>query len=281
MTDISFIGTGNLTAALVRGLVGRGFEPSTLAVTDLDANKAQALAREHPGLVVHASNREAAMHCKTLILCVKPDAVRGVCEDLVPALESPKSKWPLLVSVAAGVTLKMLARWTGKTEALVRVMPNTPIAVGRGMSVLCADANVTQAQRDPVEAIFAAVGRTAWIEDETLMDTVTALSGSGPAYFFRVIEALERGAIALGLDAATARKLATQTALGAATLARPDNATPDPRTLREAVTSPGGTTERALAALEQADVDAMFKTALEVAAERSREISRELDPERD
>ncbi len=269
MTSISFIGAGNLAGSLIRGLTEHGFDAATLAVSDCDTARAEALARQYPGVTVHASN-QAAADCEILIACVKPDDMRGVCEEIAPALQTHPA---VFVSVAAGVTLALLARWTRQSQ-LVRCMPNTPVAAGFGMSVLYATADVSQAQRGEVESIFTAVGDAAWVENEALMDAVTALSGSGPAYFFRVIEALAKGAVALGVDAAAAQKLAVQTALGAATLARRDDA--DPKTLREMVTSKGGTTECAVASLEQSGIDAMFERALDAAAQRSAEISREL-----
>ncbi len=272
MTSISFIGAGNLAGSLIRGLTEHGVDASALAITDCDTVKAEMLARKCPGVTVRASNREAAADCGILIACVKPGDVRGVCKEVGPLL---RARSAVLVSVAAGVTTAMLTDWTHRPPPLVRCMPNTPVAVGCGMSVLYASADVSRAQRDAVERIFAAVGDAAWLEDEAMMDAVTALSGSGPAYFFRVIEALAQGAGALGMDAATAQKLTVQTALGAATLARCGNA--DPATLRQAVTSKGGTTEQALASLEHSGIDAMFAQALAAAARRSAEISRELE----
>ena len=271
MADIAFIGTGNLAGSLIRGLTGSGFATTTLALADRDPAKSQALAQKHPGVEVCSSNREAATGSGTLVVCVKPGDVRGVCEEISPVLRTHST---VLISVAAGITTAMLADWTHPRQPLVRSMPNTPVAVGCGMSALYASSNISRAQRGDAERIFAAVGDVVWIEDEKMMDAVTALSGSGPAYFFRVIEALVKGAAALGMDAATATRLATQTAFGAANLVLNGNA--DLRTLREVVTSKGGTTEQALASLEQSGIDPMFEHALAAAARRSSEISRDL-----
>lgn len=271
MANISFIGAGNLAASLVQGLVERGFDASALALADADAAKAESLAAKHPGVAVRASNHEAAADCEVLVACVKPGDVRGVCEEVGEVL---RARSGLLVSVAAGVSCAMLSKWTRNPPPLVRCMPNTPVAVGLGMSVLYAGAGVSRAHRELAESIFAAVGDTAWIEDETLMDPVTAVSGSGPAYFFRVMEALVRGAVALGIDPPAARKLVVQTALGAAALAHRED---DLAALREKVTSKGGTTECAVEVLEQSDIDGTFERALTSAARRSREISRRLD----
>ena len=272
MTKVSFIGAGKLSSSLIGGLTTHGFAPSTLAVADCDPAQTAALAAKHPELTIHTSNQAAAAHCETLIACVKPHDMRKVCADVGSALQGRRA---VFVSVAAGVTLAMLAKWMRQAPPLVRCMPNTPVAVGCGMIVLCANTSVSQTQRDAIERIFTCVGDVAWIENEALMDIVTALSGSGPAYFFRVIESLTQAAVTLGMDAATAKRLAVQTALGAATLAQHSNA--DVATLRAAVTSKGGTTERALASFEQSGIDAMFERALSAAAARSREISNQLN----
>ena len=275
MAKIAFIGAGNLAGSLIRGLAAQGIDTRTLAISDCDPARTAALAKEFPHLIVHNSNREAVTERAILIACVKPDVAREVCRELGALL---RPRHCVLVSVAAGITLEMLRRWTsdGVTPpGLIRCMPNTPVAVGKGMSVLCANNEVSVIERCRVEDIFSAVGATLWTEDETTMDAVTALSGSGPAYFFRVIEAMIKAAAALGMDAATAQQLACQTALGAAHLL--SDGTADPKTLRQAVTSKGGTTECAIAALEQANIDALFKQALAAAARRSRELSRDLD----
>ena len=271
MANISFIGAGNLAVSLVQGLIERGFDASALAVTDSDATKAESLASRYPGVAIHASNQEAAAGCEVLVACVKPGDMHGVCKEVGSVLQARSG---VLVSVAAGVGCATLAKWTCNPPPLVRCMPNTPVAVGLGMSVLYAGADVSRAHRELAESIFSAVGDVAWVEDETLMDAVTALSGSGPAYFFRVMEALAQGAVALGIDAASARKFVVQTALGASTLAHRAG---DLKALRERVTSKGGTTERAIESLEQSGIDEMFERALVSAARRSREISRRLD----
>ena len=276
MATISFIGAGNLGGSLVRGLVKSGFDAAELVVSDRCAEKTESLAKACPGVVIRASNRQAATDCRVLVLCVEPGDVRGVCEEIGEEIGNGPTPAPstVLISVAAGVTLAMLSAWTRGLLSLVRCMPNTPVVVGYGMSALHAGADVSEAQRRLVEQIFDTVGRTVWIEDEVLMDVVTALSGSGPAYFFRVMEALEGVAMKLGLDAATTRELVVQTALGAAQFARRSEL--DIGALREMVTSRGGTTECALASLEKQDIDAVFERAVRAAVRRSREISRGL-----
>ncbi len=272
MATISFIGAGNLGGSLARGLVKSGFDATELAVSDRRTEKTRSLAKACPGISIYASNRQAMIDCRVLVLCVEPVDMRGVCEEISGELTSTPSA--VVVSVAAGVTLAMLSAWTRGLFPLVRCMPNTPAVVGYGMSALHAGTGVPEIQRRLVERIFNAVGKTVWIEDEALMDVVTALSGSGPAYFFRVMEALERAAVKFGLDAATAQELVAQTALGAAQFARRSEL--DIGALREMVTSRGGTTERALAALEKQDIDAVFERVVQAAVQRSREISNSL-----
>ena len=272
MANISFIGAGNLAGSLIRGLIKHGFDISTLSVADLETSKTNEIKKSYPGIRICTSNQEAVENGEVLIACVKPNDLRGVCEEISQTLQSHPT---VLVSVAAGVTLAMLTKWTCKALPLIRCMPNTPVSVGYGMSVLYAGADVSQQQHNLVDEIFTAVGATTWIENETLMDAITAISGSGPAYFFRVIEALERSAINLGIDAETAQKLITQTALGAATLVHQSKL--DVKKLRAMVTSKGGTTERAITSLEQSDIDTIFEQAVTAATDCSREISNELD----
>ena len=272
MATISFIGAGNLGGSLVRGLIKSGFDATEIAVSDRYAGKAEALAKACPGIAICASNHQVAADCQALVFCVKPDDTRGVCKEISDSLASATST--VLVSVSAGVTLAMLSAWTRGLLPLVRCMPNTPAVVGYGMSVLYAGTGISETRRRLVERIFNAVGKAVWVGDEALMDAATALSGSGPAYFFRVMEALERVAMKLGFDAATAKELVAQTALGAAQFARRSEL--DVSALREMVTSKGGTTERAIASLERQDIDRVFEQAIRAAAERSREISRSL-----
>jgi pyrroline-5-carboxylate reductase len=182
---------------------------------------------------------------------------------------------PLLISVAAGITAGSIERWAGGRPALVRVMPNTPALVGAGISALYGNRNVSEEQRELAEAIMRAVGKTVWIEDEGLMDTVTAVSGSGPAYFFYVMQAIKDAAVAEGLDADTARLLALETALGAARLAV--ESVEDPGTLQKRVTSPGGTTEAAINVLDTSGVSEAFAKAISAARVRGGELAALLD----
>jgi len=181
----------------------------------------------------------------------------------------------LLVSIAAGITAPSIERWAGGQPALVRVMPNTPALVGAGISALYANENVDEDQRKLAETIMSAVGKTVWIEDESLMDTVTAVSGSGPAYFFYVMQGINDAAVNNGLDAETARLLTLETALGAARLAL--ESTEEPGTLQKRVTSPGGTTEAAINVLDSSGVSDAFQNAVSAACARGGELAKLLD----
>jgi pyrroline-5-carboxylate reductase len=196
-------------------------------------------------------------------------------EVVVPLGDLVAQHQPLLVSVAAGVTAPSIERWVGGHPALVRVMPNTPALVGAGMSALYANANVGDDQRKLAETIMSAVGKTVWVEDESLMNTVTAVSGSGPAYFFYVMQAIKDAAVAEGLDTDTAGLLVLETALGAARLAV--KSAEDPSTLQKRVTSPGGTTEAAVNVLDSFRVNDAFRKAVSAARSRGGELAKLLD----
>jgi pyrroline-5-carboxylate reductase len=191
-----------------------------------------------------------------------------VCEPLASIAQQKK---PLIVSIAAGVRIEPMERWLGGAVPLVRVMPNTPALVGSGASALFANPRVSKAQRDLAESILRTVGITVWLPKEDLLDVVTALSGSGPAYFFLVMEALERAAIAQGLESSIARLLTLETAFGAAKMALEGGTEPDE--LRRRVTSPGGTTERGIAVLREGAIEQLFADAVEAATQRARELA--------
>ena len=207
-----------------------------------------------------------------VVLAVKPQVLKAVAEDLAATVREER---PLVVSIAAGIPVATLRRWLGGTIAIVRTMPNTPAMVQTGATALYAGAGVSDEQRNHAETLMRAVGLTLWLDNETDMDAVTALSGSGPAYFFLVIEAMVNAGQRLGLGTRTAQLLTLQTALGAARMAMESN--DDPATLRARVTSPGGTTEQAVIALEQGGLVDLFERALQAARDRSVEISRMLD----
>jgi pyrroline-5-carboxylate reductase len=267
---ISFIGAGNMAKSLIGGLIADGCDASRLWAADPEEAQLAALRARHP---VHTTrdNAEAARVAEVLVFAVKPQQLRTVAQTLAPIVSE---RQPLVVTIAAGVRATDLERWLGGAAAIVRAMPNTPALVQSGATALHANARVSGQQRDQAEAILRAVGLTLWLDDEALMDAVTALSGSGPAYYFLVMEALEQGARTLGLDAQTARLLTLQTAFGAAKMAL--ESSEDAATLRARVTSKGGTTEQALRVLEEGQLRELFAKALAAARDRSRELAQML-----
>lgn len=271
---IAFIGGGNMARALIAGLIADGHDPARLIVADPDADKCAQLAAAF-AVGIAADNAAALTDAGVVVLCVKPQLAATVCRALAPALPTPP---PLLISVMAGVTEAAISGWFARPLPLVRAMPNTPVMVQSGAIGLHAAATTTPVQRNLAEEVLRAGGLTRWVAAEADLDIVTALSGSGPAYFFYLMEALEQAAVEQGLEAATARLLTIQTALGAARMAvECDDA---PARLRAWVTSPGGTTERAIACLDEAEVAALLGRALTAARERAQELSTMIAEER-
>ncbi|MCW8943842.1 MAG: pyrroline-5-carboxylate reductase [Sedimenticola sp.] len=264
---IAFIGSGNMATSLIGGLVADGYNPKLIIASDPDSEKLADLSARF-GIQSAEDNSAAVKQADVVVLAVKPQVLEKICLDLATAVQE---KQPLIVSIAAGIREADLQHWLGGEVALVRSMPNTPAMLQAGATVLHAGKGVSDQQRDLAESILRAVGLTRWVDDEQLMDIATALSGSGPAYFFLVMEAMEAAAINHGLAKDTARLLTIQTALGAARMAI--ESSDGPATLRQKVTSPGGTTERALEILEQGDLKALFAQALEGAKKRSEELS--------
>lgn len=269
-TTIGFIGAGNMARSLAGGLVADSYDRNAIILSDPDPERRSELAAAL-GLNVLEDNQQVAQKADILVFAVKPQVMRAVAEELRAAVQQRR---PLIVSIAAGIRSADLERWLGGNLAVVRVMPNTPALVGAGAAGLYANAHVTQAQRDQAEGILRAVGVTTWIADEALMDAVTAVSGSGPAYFFLAIEALEHAAVKSGIEPEAARLLAVQTAFGAAKMALESNE--DPGLLRVRVTSPGGTTERALRVFHDGDFVGLFDRAVKAALERGRELAEQL-----
>ncbi len=270
--SIAFIGGGNMATSLIGGLLADHVSPTRLCVADRDPAQRERLAAQF-GVQTSEDNAACAETADVIVLAVKPQVLHDICTELVDATQRNQ---PLIISVAAGVRTNSIARWLGDANlAVVRAMPNTPALVQSGATGLFASGNVTEEQRDLAEAILRATGLTLWVNDEAQMDAVTALSGSGPAYFFRIMEGLEKAATGLGLPAEAARLLTLQTALGAARMAI---ASSEPiATLRERVTSPGGTTEQGLKALEAGNIDALLADVLKAAHDRSQELAKQLD----
>lgn len=266
----AFIGAGNMAAALIGGLIADGVDPGTLVASDPSDTARRALA-ESTGIRTSDDNGATVAAAHTVVLAVKPQVLKDVARAIAPHLQHGRQ---LVISIAAGIRTADLRAWLGDATPLVRTMPNTPALVQAGATVLFAGPGVSDAQRTRAESLMRAVGLTQWVDDEDLMDTVTALSGSGPAYFFLIMEALEAAAVDLGLNVDTARLLTLQTALGAARMAL--ESSEPPATLRARVTSPGGTTERAIASLEHDALRDILARALGAARARSRQLSAEL-----
>jgi pyrroline-5-carboxylate reductase len=266
---LAFIGGGNMAAALIGGLIRQGVPSGRIVVADPSTEQLERLVRTY-GVLRAADNASAAAGAEAVILAVKPQQMRPVSLALKPHVESAK---PVIISVAAGIPHAALSRWFGGHIAIVRTMPNRPALSGFGATGLYAPPSVGAAGRALAESIMAAVSATVWVEHESQMDTVTALSGSGPAYFFLFMEALEAAAHERGLPSDIAHKLTLATAYGAARMARESH---EPlAVLREQVTSQGGTTAAALAVLDAAGLRATVAHAVAAADRRSAELAAE------
>lgn len=266
---IAFIGAGNMARSLIGGLLE---EEGRYRINAADPDPGQCTRLSDSfGIPATSDNLQALKDAEVVVLAVKPQVVHSVIAELRAELEQRR---PLLVSIAAGVREVDISRWLGYPAAVVRCMPNTPSLVRSGASALYANAAVTPAQRDLAESILRAVGTVVWVDDEATLDAVTALSGSGPAYFFAVMEAMEAAGVELGLDPVQARLLTIETAFGAAKMAL--EAGESPAQLRANVTSPGGTTEAALRVLEQHGLGQVFRAALAAACARARELGSQL-----
>ena len=264
---IAMIGAGNMGSSLLSGMIKNGHPAEKLIATDPSAEKLEHL-QQTLGMKVTTDNRAAVSEADVVIFAVKPQMFADVADPLRDIIQQRK---PLIISVAAGIRAASIQHWLGDDAAIVRVMPNTPALIGAGASGLYANSKTSDAQRSTAESILRAVGIVVWVDDETQIDTVTALSGSGPAYFFLILESMQNAAQELGLPAESARLLAQQTALGAALMAI--DSTHTPAELRQHVTSPGGTTERAVNVLEEYHIRDIFKKALLAAKQRSEELA--------
>jgi pyrroline-5-carboxylate reductase len=268
--DIGFIGGGNMARAIIAGLLKSGHAPERLWVADPSDAQRQLLARLHSGLSLGSDNDAVAAGAELLILAVKPQMMQEVLARL-----GPRRDGQLVISIAAGLSLAKLADWLGTTTPVVRVMPNQPAMVGAGMAVMVAGDNVNEQQRAQADYVMRATGEAGWVADESLMDAVTAVSGSGPAYFYLLMEILADWACANGIDENLAARLAAFTARGAGLAAT--EAESAPQSLRASVTSPGGTTAAAIASLEKAGLRDIFRDALDAARRRSIELGRDPD----
>ncbi|MDX1589090.1 MAG: pyrroline-5-carboxylate reductase [Oleiphilaceae bacterium] len=267
---LSFIGAGNMARAMIGGLLANGHPADRIWVSAPEDSHLQAMGRDF-GVFYTTDNRYCAEQGDVLVMAVKPNIMAEVCRDVVSVVQNTR---PLVVSIAAGLDTATLGRWLGGGVPLVRCMPNTPSLVGQGASALFATPEVSEAQQEQVSTLFEGIGMTLWLEDEEQMHAVTGLSGSGPAYFFLMLEALEEAGVEAGLPAETARRLAIQTMGGAARMAAESEH--DPARLKRNVMSPGGTTEQAINTLETGHLRDLVKQAHKAAMSRSRTMQKEL-----
>ncbi|MEO0998699.1 MAG: pyrroline-5-carboxylate reductase [Pseudomonadota bacterium] len=265
-TTIGFIGGGNMALAMARGVANDAGAAVTIA--EPDASRRRLLRDELPGAGIGAENLAVARDAGVIVLAVKPDIVEQVCRELGSGVALDDR---VVVSIAAGVRSDTIRRWLGARGHLVRAMPNQPALLGRGVTALVAAGSLPEQARADVETLARATGEFLWLPDEDLMDAVTAVSGSGPAYFYLLLEILIDTGVAFGLAPDAARRLAVGTAAGAAAVAGAE--CDEIAELRERVTSPGGTTAAALQVLERSDIRGIFRSALTAARDRGRELS--------
>ena len=265
---IAFIGAGNMASSLIGGLLAKGLDAAQIRASDPGAETRARVSAEH-GIELFADNAQTVQDADVIVIAVKPQVMKAVCQDLRAHLEPHQ----LLISIAAGITCTSLQNWLGN-QPLVRCMPNTPALLGKGVSGLFATAAVTAEQRQQAEDLLSAVGIAVWVDTEAQIDAVTAVSGSGPAYFFLLIEAMADAGVKLGLPREVARQLAEQTALGAAHMAVASDV--DAAELRRRVTSPAGTTEAAIKSFQADGFAASVEKALSAAAHRSAEMAEQL-----
>lgn len=259
-----------MASAIIGGMLDNRFEADNVWVSAPDDSQLQAV-RNQFGVSVSTNNRYCVEQADIVVLAVKPQVMADVCRDIAPVVQNTR---PLIVSIAAGLTAETIDQWLGGGLPLVRVMPNTPSLVGKGAAGLFANDKVSDEQKTMVQTVFESIGTALWVEDENLLHGVTALSGSGPAYFFLMLEALESAATDAGVEPATARKLAIQTMAGAAEMAA--RSEHDPAQLKRNVMSPGGTTERAINTFEDGGMRELVKKAYDAAFTRSEEMAKEL-----
>jgi pyrroline-5-carboxylate reductase len=265
--NISFIGGGNMASALISGLLQQGYAARQLNVVEINAESREKLQQAF-GITAVADLAEGIAASDVILLSVKPQQLFELTKKLAPLLKNQ-----LTISIAAGIRATDIMRWLGGYQRVVRAMPNTPSLVRSGVTGLYAAPSVDTQGRASAESILAAVGSTLWVDDEEMLHAVTAISGSGPAYVFYFIEAMQQAAIELGLSAAQARQLSLQTFAGASKLAISSDE--DAAVLRARVTSKGGTTEQAIQTMEKNDIKCKIVTAIHAANKRSRELSDE------
>ena len=266
---ITFIGCGNMARSLIGGLIANDIKPEKLIATDPNSDQRDALSKQF-GITTLADNNKAIANSDVIVVAVKPQIMHEVVSGFA---ESIKGTNKLIISIAAGVNLDSIMNWLGDTAAVVRVMPNTPALIQAGAAAIVANEHTSETQKNTAEAMMRSVGTAVWLDSEEQMDAVTALSGSGPAYFFYFMEAMEKAAIEMGLNEEQARLLTIETAVGASKMALMSSS--DPSELRQQVTSPGGTTEQALNTFMQNNMEEIIEKAMQAAKQRSIELSEE------
>jgi pyrroline-5-carboxylate reductase len=264
---LTFIGAGNMAASIIGGLVSHGYPAHLITASDPNAEQLEKLAQD-TGINTSTDNQASVAQADAIILAVKPQVMEAVAQ---PLRESVAANNPLIISIAAGITVNNLLNWMGEKLPVIRTMPNTPALVQSGATGLYANDAVSSEQKALADTIFSAIGLASWFDQESDLDAVVAISGSGPAYFFMLMEAMEEAGINLGLSADSARELTIQTALGAAKLAK--KADVPPAELRRRVTSPGGTTEQAIKCFEEGGLRELVNEALQAASRRSKELA--------
>lgn len=268
---IGFIGGGNMATSLLSGLIASGYSPRQLWVSDINQESLNALAA-NLAVNISTSNENVIHNAEVVVLAVKPQILESVAKNVSAILAKKQS---LVISIAAGITQSSLSKWLGGELPIVRCMPNTPALVLTGATALHANDKVNAEQRDLAESILRSVGIALWVQEESQLDAVTAISGSGPAYYFLLMEAMEKVAIELGLEESTSRLLVLQTALGAAKIALESSESPEQLRLR--VTSPGGTTQKAIETFLHGGFNQLVSKALHAARERSIEMSKQTE----
>lgn len=272
-THLAFIGAGNMARSLIGGLIEKGYSASNITVSDINNDMLSKLARDF-SLNTTTDNASAALDADVVVLAVKPQTVKLVIEQIKTVIPQ---RQPVVISIAAGVREKDISRWIGNDHPVIRCMPNTPSLIGAGASGLFANAYVTNAQKQLAQMMFDATGIAHWVEEEGLLDSITALSGSGPAYFFFLAQCMSDAAVKLGLDKELAETLANQTAFGAARMLVETNI--DAKQLRENVTSKGGTTHAAINSFESNEMRNIIYKGMESAYKRSIELGSKLGEE--
>jgi pyrroline-5-carboxylate reductase len=269
-TKVGLIGGGNMGRAIAGGLLRGGMRATDLKVAEPLPEQCERLRRELYGIMVTHDNQAVAAAVDTLLFAVKPQILKSVCKGVAAVVQE---KRPLIMSIAAGPTSDDIDRWLGGGLSIVRVMPNQPALIDQGISALFANDQAAPKERDMAEKIMTAVGQVVWLESESKMDAVTAISGTGPAYFYLLIDCMIEAGLKYGIDAATARVLAVETARGATSLAAAE--TESMTSLINRVRSPGGTTTAAFEHLDSVDVRGIFAAAIDAAARRSSQLAEE------